>query len=307
MKSRLHIYFILCALLSLSPIYAMDVSQYALPSGDIRTMLGSLLAEKKDIKVVTKDSSWVDFKSWHWCVGKLKTLSGIEFIVKGQNHNAHTPIPNESGGIIAEHAETQNLSRFITTEKVNALIKKHALTRVRAVKSWAYPISGNDEDLKNATDATVLVIEEMVQPAVQKGSGLNIDSTTYDQLVILAKEGKIPDLHAGNFIQDKNGTIVLIDLEDGYLKERFDLKNRHPILRLLGEYKFSQKESASAKYLIARTGLNLPNATTAILIKAHLLRLQSAYEYCIKRNCCELVGLSLAGAFSYWIYCKTRV
>ena len=284
----------------------INLQNYALPQNSIRAKLDSIFQGKRRIRALKQDPSWVDFGSWHWLVGKLTTDDGTEFVIKTSRYKMGTSIPNPDILFPSQtHTAQQNISRIRKTAEVEKIIKSKKLTNIRVPKCWVYPISGNDEDLskESITDRDVIIVEEMINIASDKqefcllvnanvqAEALRLSKETFDQLVTLVKKGKVVDLHPKNILVDKEGKVVLIDLEDIISQKREKADKNNYLLRLIRRFKLKHHEKGSAILCVAITGL-CNKQDTSIKLQGVKLMAKGLISLGIKKNALEIGAIT---------------
>lgn len=164
--------FLLVPIFASFSLLAMDgqeqpfrLRDHALPHNSVRAKLDQIFQSSKNVANLKQDSTWVDFNSWHWLVGKLATASGsTQFIAKAATLEPNVPCrhPNPTQPIIVIHGSTQNISRISNALRVRGLLASNNIAGFKVPKIWVYPLSGNDDDLDNPdiTDKDVIIVEE---------------------------------------------------------------------------------------------------------------------------------------------------
>ncbi len=302
---------LLSALFCGSSIVAADfnLKEYALPQNSIRAKLDSIFLNNRHTRAIRQDDSWVDFKSWHWLVGKLTADDGTEFVIKTAKYREGRAIPNPDIPFLSQtHTAQQNISRISNTAEVNRIIQEKQLTKIRTANCWAYPLSGNDEDLNSPTitDREVIVVEEFIEPVSKQNTfcrlvntyvqieALFLDQEAFEQLVTLAQKGNVSDLYPKNILVDSDGNIVLIDLEDIVSRKREKSENSQSLLKRIKNFKFKQHEKGYALLCVGATGLSNKKH---FAVKRRGAQIIARGLFCcgIKKNIFELAGLTAFG------------
>ena len=271
-KLYIYIFGFLAALTIGASSFAVNLRDYALPNNALRQDLGRIFAGSASIGNLTRNPNYQDLQSWHWHVGSFTASDSKEWVIKAPKHAAGVIIQNPAMPAMAViHGARQNLSRMEVADEADRIIQAYGLNKLRTVRRWVYPLSGDDNDLDrdDLTDMDVLIVEEKVQPADTAQVNLNglatmptgpanilfSDPTDYEQLGTLAKKGRIHDLHWGNVMQDTDGNWVLIDLEDLSSAQKEEIEQAHLLSRPIKRWKMRCQDEAAASIGAAQTGI----------------------------------------------------
>lgn len=126
---------------------------------------------------------------------------------------------------VVKYGPTQNISRIAMSEKINKILNQKGISKIKAVKCWAYPISGNNKDLENKdiNDEQVVIIEEKVDniadsvldPLATNKMVSAISDKHFEAFETIIGETAFADLHKDNIALDPStGEITLFDTED---------------------------------------------------------------------------------------------
>ena len=308
-------------LLQWNPLLMATISlgQYRLPDNAIRTKLDSMFqGERSSVNVLKSDPTWVDYKSWHWMVGELRTDDQNPFIIKAAKYRPYDEISHSR--CMVTHGPYQNISRILLSTQAQKIINEHNLNRLRVPKNWVYPISGKNNDISRCLDHEVIIVEECI---CKKNSDtmwcnqingpvqtdiLQMDQKTYEQLVTLIQKGNFLDITPKNIVVDEEGKLVLIDLEDVLSVERQRVEESHWLLRPIKRYKLQQREKGAALSSVARTGLS--NIDPAITYRGQQLMRSATCHSVIKKNIFEIIAIAIVAVaitvFWVWSYSKKR-
>lgn len=113
------------------------------------------------------------------------------------------------------------IQRVHNAQKLAAVIKEHNLDLLSVPEKYAYHVPGTDYQLSDQN--YVAIVKEV---SGKKGQGQNLNEKQMKQLCQVALHAKHYDLHPANYIQQKDGTLVIIDTDARAMPSEQEVKRR---------------------------------------------------------------------------------